>query len=138
MNRLSAYRILCGFVGALFVLSGVGFVVSFLRSLASGEPMSGPILLDAGGAYFLAFTGCALVGWGGSLLGVARQPHAHRAVGIATPCALVLMAAYRIAAWFSGDYAFLGNILRVEAGGMLLFAAAFVWLRPPVAGVKRD
>lgn len=131
MNRLTAYRVLCGFVGALFVLSGLGFVVSFFRSLAPGGELSGPIPLGVGGAYFLAFTGCALVGWGGSLIGAARQPHSNRTVGTATAFALVLMALYRIAAWFLGDYAFLGNVLRVEAGGMLLFALAFVWLRPP-------
>jgi hypothetical protein len=131
MNALTAYRILCGFVGALFVLSGLGFVVSFLRSLAPGGELSGPIPLGVGGAYFLAFTGCALVGWGGSLIGAARQPRTYRAVGTATAFALVLMAVYRIAAWFLGDYAFLGDILRVEAGGMLLLSLAFVWLRPP-------
>jgi hypothetical protein len=132
VNTLTAYRILCGFVGGLFVLSGLGFVASFFRSLAPGGELSGPIPLGVGGAYFLAFSGCALVGWGGSLLGAARQPRAYRAAGTATAFALVLMAAYRIAAWFFGDYEFLGNILRVEAGGMLLVALAFVWLRPPV------
>jgi hypothetical protein len=131
MRSLTAYRILCGFVGGLFVLSGIGFVFSFFRSLAHGGELSGPIPLGVGGAYFLAFSGCALVGWGGSLLGAVRQPRAYRAVGTATALALVLMAAYRLAAWFFGDYAFLGNILRVEAAGMLAFALAFVWLRPP-------
>jgi hypothetical protein len=29
-----------------------------------------------------------------------------------------------------GDYAFLGNLLRVEAMLLLLVALAFVWLRP--------
>ena len=136
MNKLTAYRVLCGFVGGLFVLSGLGFVASFFRTLGSGGELPGPIPLGVGGAYFLAFSGCAMVGWGGSLLGAAREPLAYRAVGTATAVALVLMATYRIAAWFSGDYAFLGNVLRVEAGGMLLFALAFAWLRPPVAASK--
>jgi hypothetical protein len=131
MNALTAYRILCGFVGVTFALSGLGCLGGFFASLAPGGELPGPIPLGVGGAYFLAFTGCALVGWGGSLIGAARQPRTHRTVGTATAFALVLMAMYRIAAWFFGDYAFLGNILRVEAGGMLLFALAFVWLRPP-------
>jgi hypothetical protein len=131
MNPLTGYRALCGFVGALFVLSGVVMIVAFFRSLAPGGAVPGPIPLNAGGAYFLAFTGCALVGWGGALFGAARDPRTHRTVGTATALALVLMAAVRIAAWFFGDYAFLGNVLRVEAAGMLLFALAFVWLRPP-------
>ena len=52
-------------------------------------------------------------------------------MGTTTAFALVLMALYRIAAWFLGDYAFLGNILRVEAAVLLLLALGFVWLRPP-------
>ena len=131
MGALAAYRILCGFVGVSFALSGLVCLGGFFASLAPGGEVPGPIPLGVGGAYFLAFTGCALVGWGGALIGAARQPRTHRTVGTATAFALVLMALYRIAAWFFGDYAFLGNILRVEAGGMLLLALAFVWLRPP-------
>ena len=63
MNSLTAYRILCGFVGVVFVLSGLGFVAGFLASLAPGGEIPGPIPLGVGGAYFLAFTGCAMVGW---------------------------------------------------------------------------
>ena len=36
MNALTAYRILCGFVGVVFVLSGLGFVASFFRSRNPG------------------------------------------------------------------------------------------------------
>jgi hypothetical protein len=133
MSRLTGYRALCGAVGVLFAASGVGFVAAFLRAQAPGGEVGGPIPLGVGGIYFLAFTGCALVGWGGSLIGAARQPRTHRTVGTATALALVMMAAYRIAAWFLGDYAFLGNLLRVEAAVLLLLALAFVWLRPPAA-----
>ncbi|TMA36468.1 MAG: hypothetical protein E6J87_00515 [Deltaproteobacteria bacterium] len=131
MSRLTAYRALCGAVGALFVVSGLICFAGFFRAQAPGGEMAGPIPLGVGGLYFLAFTGCALVGWGGALLGAARQPHTHRTVGTAAAFALVMMAVYRIAAWLIGDYAFLGNLPRVEAAVLLLFALAFVWLRPP-------
>ncbi len=131
MGELTAYRVLCGAVGALFALSGLACFAGFLRAQAPGGEVPGPIPLGVGGIYFLAFTGCALVGWGGALIGAARQPRSHRTVGTATAFALVLMAVYRIAAWFLGDYAFLGDLLRVEAAVLLLFALAFVWLRPP-------
>ncbi|MGH7336449.1 MAG: hypothetical protein ACREI7_02620 [Myxococcota bacterium] len=131
MQKLSAYRALCGVLGALFVVSGLASVAGYFGALAPGGEVAGPIPLGVGGVYFLAFTGCALVGWGGALIGAARQPRTHRTVGTATAFALVLMAVYRIAGWFLGDYAFLGDLLRVEAGVLLLIALAFVWLRPP-------
>jgi hypothetical protein len=131
VGNLRAYRALCGIAGVLLVASGLAFVASFFRAQAPGGELAGPMPLGVGGLYFLAFTGCALVGWGGALIGAARQPRTHRTVGTATAFALVLMAVYRIAAWFLGDYAFLGDTLRAEAAVLLLLALAFVWLRPP-------
>ncbi len=131
MERIGAYRSLCGVVGALFVVSGLVCFAGFFTAQAPGGEVAGSIPLGVGGLYFLAFSGCALVGWGGALLGAARQPRTHRTVGTATAFALVLMAVYRIAAWLVGDYAFLGELLRVEAAVFLLLALAFVWLRPP-------
>jgi len=131
MSRLVAYRALCGVAGALFVASGLVGFAGFFSAQAPGGQVAGPIPLGVGGLYFLAFTGCALVGWGGALIGAARQPRTHRTVGTATAFALVLMAVYRIAAWLVGDYAFLGDVLRVEAAVFLVLALAFVWLRPP-------
>ena len=131
MSRLTAYRALCGIAGALFVASGLWFVAGFLRAQAPGGAVGGPIPLGVGGLYMLAFAGCALVGWGGALIGAARQPRTHRTVGTATAFALVLMAVYRIAAWALGDYSFLGDLLRVEAALFLVLALGFVWLRPP-------
>ena len=78
----------------------------------------------------MAFAGCAMVAWGGALIGVARRPEHGAAVAIATAFALVLMALYRIAGWFLGDIAHLGELPRREAGIFLLLALAFVWLRP--------
>jgi hypothetical protein len=34
-------------------------------------------------------------------------------------------------AWIVGDYAALGDVLRVEVAIFLLLALALVWLRPP-------
>jgi hypothetical protein len=131
MKRLGAYRALCGIAGALFVASGLVCFAGFFTAQAPGGGVAGPIPLGVGGLYFLALTGCALVGWGGGLVGAARHPRTHRTVGTTTAFALVLMAVYRIAAWFIGDYAFLGDLPRVEAAVFLLVALAFVWLRPP-------
>ncbi len=131
MEKFSAYRTLCGITGALFAAAGLACFAGFFRAQAPGGEAGGPIPLGIGGVYFLAFTGCALVGWGGALIGAARQPRTHRTAGTATALALVMMAVYRIAAWFLGDYAFLGDLVRVEAAVLLLLALAFVWLRPP-------
>lgn len=131
---MRAYRFLCGVIGVAFVLFGVALVLGFFRALMPGAEASGPLPAGPGTDYFMAFTGCALIGWGGGLLGAVRQPESGRTVGTATATALVLMALYRLWAWLMGDYAFLGNLLRVEAVIFLLLALAFVWLRPP----KRD
>jgi hypothetical protein len=130
MGRLRAYRILCAGLGVLFVLAGCAMVFAFFRASFPGGDVPGPIPLGPGGVYFVAFTGCALVGWGGGLLGAARQPEAGRTVGTATAFALVLMALYRILGWLMGDYAYLGDVLRGEAVFFLVLALAFVWLRP--------
>lgn len=131
MAGFRAYRVLCGGLGGLLALSGLALTFSFFRSLMPGAVMSGPIPMGPGGVYFIAFTGCALVGWGGGLLGAARRPAAGRTVGTLSAFALTLMALVRIFAWVIGDYAYLGNVLRGEAAIFLMLALAFVWLRPP-------
>lgn len=130
MDRMRAYRILCGVVGGLFALAGLLFFAAFFRSSLPGAAATQPIPVGPGGLYFIAFTGCALLGWGGGLLGAARRPEAGRTVGTVTAVALVGMALYRLFAWLMGDYAYLGDVLRVEAAVFLLVALAFVWLRP--------
>lgn len=131
MARLRVYRILCGGLGGLFVLAGCVLFLAFFRASLPGGGLPGPIPVGPGGVYFVAFTGCALVGWGGGLLGAARRPETGRTLGTLTAFALVLMAVYRIFAWLIGDYAYLGNVLRGEAVLFLVLALAFVWLRPP-------
>ena len=52
-------------------------------------------------------------------------------MGTATAVALVMMAIYRILAWFVGDYyVWLGELPRAEAILFLVLALGFVWLRP--------
>ncbi len=67
---------------------------------------------------------------------MARQPETGRAIGTSTSFALVLMAVYRMVGWVVGDYyVWVGDLLRAEAGVFLLFALAFLWLRPAKAVV---
>lgn len=129
---MRAYAWLCGTFGGLLVLAGFVCFMSFFRYQAPDGAVpaipTGPV-----GFYFVAFTGCALVGWGGALLSVARGGHSAtgRSIGTATSLALVMMALYRMLAWVVGDYyVFAGELLRFEAGLFLALAAAFLWLRP--------
>jgi hypothetical protein len=128
---IRAYAILCALLGSILCLTGAVFFAQFFRFHAPGG-LGLPVLpMGPNGHYFVAFTGCALVGWGGALLGAARHPEHSRAVGTATAVALVMSGFYRIVAWVVGDYAVLGNLPRGEAAGFLLVALAVVWLRPP-------
>lgn len=129
VNRVLAYRILSGAFGALLVLFGLVLFVGFFRyQVPHSVPAipTGPV-----GHYFVAFTGCALVAWGGGLLGVARDPKTGRALATATALALVMSAVYRMAGWVVGDYyVWLGDLPRGEAALFLALALGFVWLRP--------
>jgi hypothetical protein len=129
MPRQTAYRVLAGTLGIAFLLFGLALTFGFFRYQAPGSTPAiptGPV-----GFYFVAFTGCALVAWGGGLLGIARQPLSNRALATSTAAALVLMAIVRMTAWLIGDYyEWLGDLPRAEAGFFLLLALAFVWLRP--------
>ncbi|MBW2383906.1 MAG: hypothetical protein JRG92_09735 [Deltaproteobacteria bacterium] len=129
------YRTLCGALGLGLLGLGLGLFAMFFQYHTPGSPPAEPIPVGPGGAYYQALAGCALVAWGGVLLGAARKPQAAPWIASVTACALVLNAFYRILAWLIGDYAFLGNLLRVEAAIMLLLALAFVWLKPrPLVG----
>jgi len=124
------YRFLCGLLGAAFVLIGASSILGFFAYHSPGSDVmvpTGPI-----GFYFVAFAGFAMVGWGGCLIGAAKQPEIGRSVGTATAAALVLGAVIRMMAWFVGDYyVFPGGALRAEATALLILALAFLWLRPP-------
>jgi hypothetical protein len=131
MNRLRLYRIVMGSLGVAFVLFGVVLVGTFfLYQRPDSEPLvpTGPV-----GHYFVAFTGCAMIGWGGGLVGAARAPLASRSVGTMTIVVLTLMALIRMMAWVVGDYhVWLGDLPRTEASGLLLLALLLVWLKPTV------
>jgi hypothetical protein len=126
----AAFRALAGLCGLLFVGAGLALFVAFFAYQRPGsEP---PLPMGPLGHYFAAFAGCALVGWGGALLAAARDLATGRRIAPLTAFALVLMGAYRIVAWFMGDYhALFGDVLRWEAAGFLALALGFVWLRPP-------
>jgi hypothetical protein len=127
--RLRVFVALCAFLGVALVALGLLCLFAFLRYQAPGQ--TGALGLGPIGHYVIAFLGCALVGWGGSLLAALRRPAAARGVATATAVALVLSALYRMLAWIVGDYAALGDVLRAEAAIFLLLALALVWLRPP-------
>jgi len=134
MRRLGLYRFLMGVLGVAFVVFALALVATFFLYQRPGSlPLvpTGPV-----GHYFIAFSGCALLGWGSAMLGAARDPFssASRTVGTATVFVLVLMALVRMFAWAIGDYeSWLGDVPRKEAGAFLLIALVLVWLRPTVA-----
>jgi uncharacterized membrane protein YqjE len=132
MNRLRLYRVLMGSLAIAFFAFGVAMVVAFfLYQRPHSTPLvpTGPI-----GHYFVAFTGCALIGWAGGLVGAARDPFSSRSVGTMTIAMLVLMAFIRMVAWIIGDYyEWLGGTPRTEATGFLVLALVLIWLKPTVA-----
>jgi len=123
------YRALCGLVGAALVAAGLFLVLLFFVTHAPGSDPAiptGPV-----GLYFAALGGCALVGWGGSLLAALRGAGAARGAGTASVLALVLGAVLSLSAWVLGDYhVWPGELLRSGAAGLLLLALAFTWARP--------
>jgi hypothetical protein len=131
--RARAYRILCGGLGGLLILAGLGLVQLFVRFHSAGfrgEQPDLPLPLDAWGVYMAAMAGSACVGWGGSLLAALRGGAAARTIGTFSAVALFLMAFYRILGWSVGQYPDVAQLLRVEAAIFLLLSLAFVWLRP--------
>ena len=134
-----AYSILCWVFGAILVLVGIQMYVTFFRQLMpdSPAPFGGSLPIGPTGLYFVAFSGAALVAWGGALFAAARaalRSDAGRAlargVGTATSVGLVLQALYRMAVWFMGEMAWVGDLPHTEASILLLLALAFLLLRP--------
>jgi len=121
-----------GVLGVAMLLFGLALVATFFMYQRPGSVPAiptGPV-----GHYFIAFAGCALLGWAGGLIGAARDPLSSRSIGTMTAFVLVLMAVIRMMAWFVGDYyVWLGNLPRTEASIFLIIALALVWLRPTVA-----
>ena len=121
-----------GTLGVAVLVFGIGLVAAFvLYQRPNSVPTipTGPV-----GHYFVAFAGCALMGWAGGLIGAARDPFSSRTVGTMTAFVMGLMAVIRMLAWFVGDYwVWLGDLPRTEASALLLVSLALVWLRPTVA-----
>ena len=138
MPGLLAYRILCGAVGSLLLLFGLAMFASFFGYHMPGGSSPAPFRLGPDGAYFMAFTGCGMIVWGGCLLASAREPRAAPFIASISALGLVLMALYRMTAWIIGDYQGIEGLLRQEAAVMLALSLAFVWLRPQVAPAKGE
>ena len=123
------YRFLLGTIGAVAFAFGLALVFSFFVyqwPLSTPAIPTGPV-----GYYFVAFTGCALIGWGAGLIGAARAPETSRTIATVSAWLFALMAVVRMTAWVSGDYAgWLGDLPRFEAAVLLVLAMALVWLRP--------
>jgi hypothetical protein len=128
-SRTAAFRALAALTGVSFVvLGGVLFFAFFAYQRPGSEP---PLPMGPLGHYFAAFTGCALVGWGGALVAGAMDVATGRMLAPVTALALTGLALHRMVGWFMGDYhALAGDLLRFEAALFLLLALAFVWLRP--------
>jgi len=136
VTRARAFRVLCGALGGLLVALGLLAAGQFFRFHAFPYRHPGaenPLPLDAYAVYFLAFAGCALIGWGAGLLAAARSPRLGRGIATASAFALVLAAVQRIFGWVLGEYPLFASLLRAEAAIFLLLALALVWLRPPRA-----
>jgi hypothetical protein len=125
----ASFRALSTLLGCLCVAAGVAMIATFFRGLLPDPPeLSIPV--DSNGLYFVAFAGCGMVGWGGALFSAARSPESSGLATALSALALVGMALYRMWGWFLGDYAFLGELPRLEAALFLVFALALIWLRP--------
>ncbi len=139
--RYVSYRVLSAALMILcFALGAILFAAFVSNTLlpASMQPTTQAFRTDYWGYYMMGFAATLLVAWGGCLLAAVRNPAHARGIGTASAVALVLNAVFRVLAWFSGEYAEVGNLPRVEATVMLLLALGFIWLRPPVfVGVPR-
>lgn len=127
--RARGFAVLSGGLGGLMVLLGLLLFFTFFgyHSPDGGSPFAtGPT-----GHYFIAFSGCATLAWGGCLIAGARHPDLGRLLVVPTAIGLVMSAVYRMFVWIVGDYYIqLGDLPRTEAAIFLVLALAFVWLRP--------
>ncbi len=127
------YRVLSGLMVALCFVIGAALLRGFLvGTVVPGTNESATAALtNYWGFYMMGFAGAALWAWGACLVSAVIAPATARAVGTATAFGLVVNAIFRLIAWFSGEYAEVHNLPRIEAAIMLLLALGFIWLRPP-------
>lgn len=142
MGHSFGYRILSGAVAAMSAVVGAALFAAFVSNTLLPHGMQidlGMVSTNYWGYYMTGFAGALLLTWAGFLLVAVRRPLAARGIGTATAFGLVANALFRSIAWFSGEYAEAGNVLRAEAAVMLLLALGFLWLRPPqAAGAGRE
>ncbi|MGH7950209.1 MAG: hypothetical protein ACREQF_13360 [Candidatus Binataceae bacterium] len=135
--RYFAYRTLCAILMLAAFLVGLTMLFGFVTGTLAPYSMTGgqsPMpRTDYWGYYWMGFAGCLMITWAAVLASAVRAPAFARGIGTATALGLVINAAFRMVAWFSGEYSEVGNVPRVEAAVMLALAIAFVWLRPPRA-----
>jgi len=139
LRRMPAYlpyRLLALATGTFCLISGLLFVVAFLDR-ALFPVLARPLFdTDFWGAYVLGFAGSALVAWGACLFSVVRNPTATSGIATATAIGLIVGSILRLLAWYSGEYRFVGDQLRIESALMTLCALGFVWLRPTPNGPR--
>ena len=76
MTRTDGFRLLCTLLGATFVLLGGALFSAFFRFHMPDSDLSIPA--GRTGFYFVGFSGCALIVWGGCPA-IIRVSHAHDA-----------------------------------------------------------
>ena len=118
----------------IFLVLGVILLHAFIASTimpSAAIHVRPMIVTDYWGYYMTGFAGALLIAWAACLFSALLRPALSRGVGTATAFGLAVNAIFRMIAWFSGEYAEIGNVPRVEAAILLLLAIAFIWLRPP-------
>jgi hypothetical protein len=126
------FRLISGLLMTLCFLIGAGLLWSFLANTMMPSAMAprASISTNYWGLYMMGFAGAVLFAWGACLFTAVFRPALARGIGTATAFGLVINAIFRLIAWFSGEFAEVGNLPRVEAAIMLLLALGFIWLRP--------
>ena len=134
-KRYLSYRALSGMMVALCFVIGAALLRGFLvgTMMPGTNESAAPALTNYWGFYMMGFAGAVLWAWGACLVSAVTAPATARAIGTATAFGLVVNAMFRLVAWFSGEYAEVGNLPRIEGAIMLLLALGFIWLRPPRA-----
>ena len=131
MPRHFAYRALAAVTAFFFFLFGFVFLCGFIDR-ALFQVFARPLFdTDPWGYYVLGIAGSVLVVWAVALASVVRTPAANPGVATATTVGLILGAIVRLLAWYSGEYRFEADQLRLESAIFLVLALGFIWLRPP-------
>lgn len=88
-----AYSRLFAWVGTIFIVTGVLFLLAFASFVAAG---SSAVPTNAVGHYFVAFAASATLAWGWCLRTAANDEALQRKLAMPTAVGMGLMGAYRI------------------------------------------